>query len=92
MSSVIYKYELQFDQHGVAHVYTPRGRCLKVALQGKKPHVWIEHDLANPKRRYSFRTMMTGEEMPADFSSQWSYFDTLFLDYLVIHIYEELAL
>jgi hypothetical protein len=33
---------------------------------------------------------MTGEEMPDDFSAGWSYFDTVFKNWLVVHVYEEL--
>jgi hypothetical protein len=90
---VVYKYELLFNPFdGIATFKAPRyGGILKLAKQGKNICVWVEHDLDEPKIEYHFRVVMTGEELPENFDMEWIYIDTVFSEFLVLHIFHALG-
>ena len=92
MSDVIYKYPLLWDARGISTIEAPPGRLLKIAMQERTPTAWIIHDIDRPKAHWRFRAVMTGEKLEDGFRNEWTYVDTLFVDWLVLHVYEQLIL
>ena len=87
----VYKYPLVFnDGESETSFEAPGGRLLKVALQGRVIQAWILHDTGSPKVKHRFKAVMTGEPLDEKFSPEWSYVDTVFIDWLVVHIFEGL--
>lgn len=84
----ILKYPLHFDTNADAQFYAPRGRILKVAYRNDGFYVWIQHDnTAETLTLWKFCHVMTGEAVPTAAMEKLTYVDTIFKDWLVIHIF-----
>ena len=93
----IYKYPLAWDHSGFATFEAPPGNLLKVAWREGAPgirgyYAWIEHQTdLNVVFPYNFCLVMTGQELSDAFPQHWEYVDTLFIDWLVGHVFRKIG-
>jgi len=84
---VIYKYGI--NAPGLTELTLPAGaKPLAVGLQNGKPVVWVDIDIDQPEVEYELHTFGTGQSLPTD---TVNYVGTLVQDWLVWHVYYQLA-
>lgn len=85
----IYKYRIEAENPYTLKM--PKGaKVLTAAAQGDSVQIWAEVDPRAETEDRTFETFPTGSEMVEDMGIERAYVNTVFMDWLVFHVYERI--
>ena len=90
----IFKYEVAprvAPNNPTVTLALPEGaKVLTAATQNDRIFLWAEVDTDKPVEKRFFQVFGTGHEMPTGMGIDRAYINTVFIDWMVFHVYESL--